>query len=172
VNTVSETPTTPVEQNQISPVITTESPAVATEAVSQLNETTTPTPSIPEPDVTIDLEAIPEILKTHNYWAPFWVTWDSKRGRFDKGPRAGGFRNNDASTLLSFDEAFARMHGNTVLAYTLSPGKLIDTGLVVIDIDHCFTDGKLNPAAARIVQMFAGTYIESSVSGDGVHIFL
>jgi hypothetical protein len=134
-------------------------------------ETTTPTQSIPEPDVTIDLEAIPEILKTHNYWALFRMPWDGKRGRFDKRPRPG-FRNNDASTLLSFKNACDRMHGNTVLAYTVSPGKLIDTGLVVIDLDHCFTDGKLNPAAARIVQMFAGTYIERSVSGDGVHIFV
>ena len=129
-------------------------------------ETTTPTPRILEPDVTIDLATIPEILKAYDHWAPFRMTWDSAAGRFKKGP-CPRFKCNDASTLLSFKKACARINDDTAIAYTLT-----DTGLVVIDLDHCFTGGKLNPAAARIVRMFAGTYIEKSISGDGVHIFL
>ena len=134
-------------------------------------ETTTPNQTIPEPDVTIDPDNIPEILKATDCWAPFHLTWNPASGKFKKGP-CSGFKSNDASTFVSFERVCARPYGNTVPACGLSTEKLTDTGLIVIDIDHCFTDGKLKPAAERIVRMFAGTYIESSVSGDGVHIFL
>ena len=134
-------------------------------------ETTTPNQTIPEPDVTIDPDNIPEILKATDCWAPFHLTWLPAKGKFKKGP-CSGFRSNDASTFVSFERVCARPYVNTVPAYGLSTEKLTDTGLIVIDIDHCFTDGKFKPAAERIVRMFAGTYIESSVSGDGVHIFL
>lgn len=45
-------------------------------------------------------------------------------------------------------------------------------GLVFIDLDHCINEdsGELSELATNIVQAFAGTYIEYSQSGTGLHI--
>ena len=41
-----------------------------------------------------------------------------------------------------------------------------------IDLDQCFDQqGKLTPGAAAIVAMFPGAYVETSISGKGLHIF-
>lgn len=40
-----------------------------------------------------------------------------------------------------------------------------------IDLDECFTDGELSPAAEEIVQ-WADSYTERSVSGNGLHIIV
>jgi len=44
-------------------------------------------------------------------------------------------------------------------------------GIAAIDLDHCVTDEGLEPWAADIVARCAGTYIELSPSGTGLHIF-
>lgn len=45
-------------------------------------------------------------------------------------------------------------------------------GIWCLDLDGCFTpDGKLTLAAQTIVDMFPGAYIETSISGNGLHIF-
>lgn len=41
-----------------------------------------------------------------------------------------------------------------------------------IDLDQCFdAQGKLTPGAQSIVAMFPGAYVETSISGKGLHIF-
>lgn len=43
--------------------------------------------------------------------------------------------------------------------------------IVCIDLDRAIVDGKLSPRAEDIVKDFAGTYMEVSQSGGGIHIF-
>ena len=43
--------------------------------------------------------------------------------------------------------------------------------IVCIDLDRAIIDGKLSPRAEDIVKAFAGTYMEISQSGQGIHIF-
>jgi len=50
-------------------------------------------------------------------------------------------------------------------------GFVLGNGIGCLDLDHCFTDGKLAPWAAEIVEANRGTWIEVSRSGDGLHIF-
>ena len=44
-------------------------------------------------------------------------------------------------------------------------------GIVCIDLDHCLTDGQLEPWAAEILELTPATYVEVSPSGDGLHIW-
>lgn len=43
--------------------------------------------------------------------------------------------------------------------------------IVCIDLDRAIIDGKLSPGAEEIVKAFAGSYMEISQSGQGIHIF-
>lgn len=45
------------------------------------------------------------------------------------------------------------------------------SGIAGIDLDHCISDGMLEPWAADIVDACAGTFIEVSPSGTGLHIY-
>lgn len=44
-------------------------------------------------------------------------------------------------------------------------------GIVCIDVDHCFVDGKLEPWAVDLVRRCGNTYVERSPSGNGLHIW-
>jgi primase-polymerase (primpol)-like protein len=44
-------------------------------------------------------------------------------------------------------------------------------GIACIDLDHCIVDGVLLDWAQAIVDQCAGTYVEVSLSGTGLHIF-
>lgn len=43
-------------------------------------------------------------------------------------------------------------------------------GIIGIDLDNAFANGKLKDWAQAIVNVFAGTYMELSPSGNGIHI--
>ena len=52
------------------------------------------------------------------------------------------------------------------------PGFVLNgDGIVCIDLDHCLTDGQLEPWAAEILELTPATYVEVSPSGDGLHIW-
>jgi len=44
-------------------------------------------------------------------------------------------------------------------------------GIGVIDLDHCIDDGAVAPWAQAIIDANAGTFMETSISGTGVHIW-
>lgn len=44
-------------------------------------------------------------------------------------------------------------------------------GIVCIDLDHCITDGGLDPWAATILASCPDTYVEVSPSGHGLHVW-
>ena len=43
--------------------------------------------------------------------------------------------------------------------------------IICIDLDNAIQEGKLTPMAKEVVESFAGTYMEVSQSGRGIHIF-
>lgn len=43
--------------------------------------------------------------------------------------------------------------------------------ITCIDLDHVIQDGKLSEMAQEIVEIFKGTYMELSQSGQGIHVF-
>jgi hypothetical protein len=167
VNTVVKTSAEPVEQSQKTPVITTESP---TRIASVPGGTAGTEPTAP--DVIFNPDAIPEILRIHDQWAVFRLAWDPEKNKYKKGPNRG-FKSNTPSTWVSFDRAWARPGLYAAPAFALDAAPPADTDrLIVIDIDHCFHDGRLDPRAAFLVSLFPGTYIERSVSRTGLHIFV
>jgi len=48
---------------------------------------------------------------------------------------------------------------------------LTGDGIACIDLDHCIVNGALEPWAQAIIDQCAGTYIEVSMSGTGLHVF-
>lgn len=50
-------------------------------------------------------------------------------------------------------------------------GFVLGDGIGCIDLDHCLTNGKPAPWAQEILDRCPNTYIEISMSGDGLHIF-
>lgn len=45
-------------------------------------------------------------------------------------------------------------------------------GVVVLDLDHCLgADGQLTPTARAVLDRCPPTYVEVSISGDGLHVF-
>lgn len=88
----------------------------------------------------------------------------------DKVPMA---KTNDIRTFKTFSEAKKLL----VKAQQTYPGKNVGLGFGLfrpfcgIDIDHCINeDGVISDTASKIINMFDGSYIETSLSGTGVHI--
>lgn len=70
-------------------------------------------------------------------------------------------------TWAKHDVAVGSSHG-VGLGYVLRQGD----GIVCIDLDHCVRpDGSLEPWASTIVDRAPGTYIETSPSGTGLHLW-
>lgn len=126
--------------------------------------------------LNLRFDMIPESLKGNQQWVGMALTWNSEKGKFDKKPISPvsgyGAKSNDSATWSSFETASNCVQNKSAtVAYALS-AEAASAPLVVIDIDHCIVDGVLNAGATALVKQFAGTYIEKSVSGDGVHIFV
>lgn len=51
-------------------------------------------------------------------------------------------------------------------------GVMLGDGLGCIDLDNCFTGDKLEPWAAQILKKETPAYIERSISGNGLHVFI
>ena len=60
-------------------------------------------------------------------------------------------------------------------SYTAASGShvgfVLGAGIGCVDLDHCIVDGELLAWASDVVAANAGTYIEISRSGEGLHIF-
>ncbi|MEV0078059.1 bifunctional DNA primase/polymerase [Nocardia neocaledoniensis] len=50
-------------------------------------------------------------------------------------------------------------------------GFMLGDGIGCIDLDHCLVDGAPTPAAAAFLAQVPETYIETSPSGDGLHVW-
>ena len=117
---------------------------------------------------------LPAEMKDKPNWVIVRTRENADTGRLDKfliSPVTGKFAESDnPETWTDFDAAckYARENGGVALAYALD-GK---DGIACIDLDHCVgEDGKRSALADEVLSKCGKTYIESSVSGKGIHVF-
>lgn len=100
-----------------------------------------------------------------------WVVWRRVNGK--KPPFSAKFEGGASVTRpgdwADYETAKAKaMYGDFDGVGFVFDGKC---GLVFIDLDHCIDDdGEPNAFASEIIDMFAGSYMEYSQSGTGLHI--
>lgn len=122
--------------------------------------------------LTPDFEAIPDELRRLDRW----VCWDLRQG--SKVPCDAKLVNacassTDETTWASFTQAcsaYLEREGDED-AYSGVGIVLNGDGLVGVDIDHCVTDGVVDPSAINLLERLGATYIEMSPSGTGLRAF-
>lgn len=123
------------------------------------------------PEVFFSPLNYPEELCNKKNWVSMELTWSDRKNKFDKKPfRTGGVAcasSTDSATWDLLDTVLKKMPSDHIPTIALTA----QLGIVCIDIDHCMKKGVLSRAAQQVVNMFDGTYVERSASGDGVHIF-
>ncbi len=119
-------------------------------------------------------KSVPEEMRERPNWIAVRTRYNEERGRYDKyliNPHTGKFAESDnPETWTSFDDAckFARENGCDAVAYALD-GK---GGIACIDLDSCVDEkGNYSPFAQEVLNTCGKTYIETSLSGKGLHIF-
>jgi|SRR5215216_3856648 len=121
-------------------------------------------------------EAIPEALRARRRWMGARLV-RRKDGRTDKPP----FRVVSGKPIIkcdktnpdnwaTFAEAEAALERGVVDAIGFCIAA--EDPLFAVDLDHAVNNdtGEVHPAAAEIVHTLA-TYCETSISGDGLHLF-
>lgn len=91
---------------------------------------------------------------------PRWVSWSPRKVPLTAAGKVAS--STDPSTWAPFSAVRSLPRKGFVLN---------GDGIVCIDIDHCITDGALEPAAAEWVAELPRTYVEVSPSGTGLHIW-
>lgn len=123
-----------------------------------------------------DLEAnVPDEMKALKNWCVFRTKYNPESDRHEKfviSPIDGKWaKSNDPNTWVDFDTAlkYAVENDCAGLSFALD-GKC---GITCIDLDKSISkEGKLTESAEKLTQELADTYAETSVSGNGIHIFV
>lgn len=123
-----------------------------------------------------DLEAnVPDEMKSLKNWCVFRTKYNPETDRQEKfviSPTDGKWaKSNDPDTWVDFETAlkYAEENDCAGLSFALD-GKC---GITCIDLDKSISkDGKLTESAEKLTQELAETYTETSVSGNGIHIFV
>lgn len=116
---------------------------------------------------------VPEEMRCKPNWVVVRTRKNNDTGRLDKfliNPHTGKFAESDnPETWSDFDTAckYAKENGGVCLAYALD-GK---DGIACVDLDGCVTENGYTEIANRVLDVCGKTYIETSVSGKGLHIF-
>jgi hypothetical protein len=126
---------------------------------------------LPEKSISqVDVKNIPEELKALRQW----VCWRyvERNGRLTKPPYQVNGRpakSTDPKTWNSFKAVFAayRADGFDGFGFVLTQ----DDPYTVYDLDHCISNGKLTPTAARIVERL-NSYTEITPSGEGLRVIV
>ena len=120
--------------------------------------------------------AVPDEMKARPNWVVVKTWWNADKGKYNKRPvncnsDKGEYAESDnPETWTTFDNAlkYLKEKGGTTVAYALD-GK---DNISCIDLDHCYDEnGKPTALAKEILSKCGKTYIEKSVSGNGLHIF-
>ena len=120
--------------------------------------------------------AVPDEMKTRPNWVVVKTWWNADKGKYNKRPvncnsDKGEYAESDnPETWTTFDNAlkYLKEKGGTTVAYALD-GK---DNVSCIDLDHCYDENGQPSALAKDVLSKCGkTYVEKSVSGNGLHIF-
>lgn len=110
---------------------------------------------------------------------PRWVCWSwaergGKRTKVPMQARRPGVEASSTNAATWSDFASAVGAAGTVPCYA-GIGFVFAEGddIAGVDLDGCFAaDGALEPWAAEILALLAGTYCERSPSGHGLHLFV
>ena len=126
------------------------------------------------------VDNIPDELKQQDRWCVhkrFWKNGEIKPTKqifnvHKIDEKADSFAKvNDSSTWTDF--ATAERTARTSLRNCEGLTFVLGEGYSCIDLDHCFNDeDKLSPMANELVKAFGNTYVERSMSGKGLHIFV
>ena len=120
--------------------------------------------------------AVPDEMKARPNWVVVKTWWNADKGKYNKRPvncnsDKGEYAESDnPETWTTFDNAlkYLKEKGGTTIAYALD-GK---DNVSCIDLDHCYDEnGQPSALAKEILSKCGKTYIEKSVSGNGLHIF-
>lgn len=119
-------------------------------------------------------DCVPDEMKARPNWVAVKTWWNEAKGRVEKRPincNTGDYAESDNPvTWTSFENAlkYARENGATTVAYALD-GK---DKIACIDLDHCYREGEQPSAFVdEILSKCGKTYVELSLSGNGLHIF-
>ena len=119
-------------------------------------------------------ESLPDEMCNKPNWVVVRTRKNEEKNKLDKfliDAHTGKFAESDnPETWTDFDSAceYAKTHGGVALAYALDG----TDGIACIDLDRCIgEDGKRSALADEVLSKCGKTYIESSVSGKGLHIF-
>ena len=113
------------------------------------------------------VDAVPEELKRERRWI-LWKYSKPVRGKRTKPPCVG-FKTNDPTTWLSFEDAVQRAESYPKVA---GIGFVLGDGFVGFDADECLDENRMptNEFAGDVLTL--GTYTEVSPSGSGVKAIL
>lgn len=120
--------------------------------------------------------AVPDEMKARPNWVVVKTWWNAEKGKYNKRPvncnsDKGEYAESDnPETWTTFDNAlkYLKEKGGTTVAYALD-GK---DNISCIDLDHCYDEnGQPTALAKEILSKCGKTYVEKSVSGNGLHIF-
>ena len=119
-------------------------------------------------------DCVPDEMKARPNWVAVKTWWNEAKGRVEKRPincNTGDYAESDnPATWTSFENAlkYARENGATTVAYALD-GK---DKIACIDLDRCYREGEKPSAFVdEILSKCGKTYVELSLSGNGLHIF-
>ena len=119
-------------------------------------------------------KAIPEEMKNRPNWVIVRTKENEETGRLEKylvDCHTGKFaRSDDPSTWTDYNSAceYAKENGGVTLAYALD-GK---DNICCIDLDKCIDkDGNYSDLAKEVMRKCGKTYLETSLSGKGLHFF-
>ena len=120
--------------------------------------------------------AVPDEMKARPNWVVVKTWWNADKGKYNKRPvncnsDKGEYAESDnPETWTTFDNAlkYLKEKGGTTVAYALD-GK---DNVSCIDLDCCYDEnGQPNALAKEVLSKCGKTYVEKSVSGNGLHIF-
>lgn len=101
---------------------------------------------------------IPQELTSRNRWV---------RYKADKTPLTLTGRNASSTNPATW-ATWGQVKASTI---GVGPGFVLGDGIGCIDLDHCLIDGVPTPATQAILDRYPGNYIETSPSGNGLHIW-
>ena len=120
--------------------------------------------------------AVPDEMKERPNWVVVKTWWNADKGKYNKRPvncnsDKGEYAESDnPETWTTFDNAlkYLKEKGGTTIAYALD-GK---DNISCIDLDRCYDEnGQPSALAKEVLSKCGKTYVEKSVSGNGLHIF-
>lgn len=144
---------------------------------------TKPSKTSPRAPIEQTLALIRENFPAQLLELPIWVMWElvangdgkpKKIPYYASGVKRYGTLDTpaDRKKLVTFERiALAWRKHPDMSGVGIALGRVGDMILCGIDLDHCIgSDGVLDERAAKVVARAAGAYVESSPSGDGLHI--